>query len=211
MPRPARSATRALCTALLLLTSACVSRSIALETRLPERPPAPLYTLSDVPAFVIETDLSIVQKVEETGLIPLGLAYRWRFALGPEVTNGLEQSLGLVFAEVGVRDAPPSVTQRPALYLEPQIEAFDIAPLSLRTTLVLRYRLLDNRGQLLRHASIQGRSGFGIRQLAALFTGFLFPDAALSDSVERALQDVYTQLLADLDQREAAGRLDPRG
>src|SRR5262245_8946359 len=102
----ARSSARTLCSALLIATSACVSAPIALETRLPERPPTPVYKLYDVPVTVLATDLLIVRKVEQTGLVPLGFAYRWQFALGPEVASGLEQSLLLAFEEVAVRDAP---------------------------------------------------------------------------------------------------------
>ena len=191
---------------LLLSLTACVTTSIPLETRLPDRPPKPVYQLSDVPAFVVSTDLLTVRRVDESGLLPLGLG-SWRFALGPEVADGLEQSLRLVFEEVELRDAAPVVGDAPALWLEPQIKEFDIGAFSLRTRVVLDYRLVDNRGTVLREASIQGRSSFGTRQLLALFTGFLFPVSPLEDSVERALQDVYTQLVAELEALEAAGQL----
>ena len=206
MPK-ARSSALALCAALLSATSACVSAPIALETRLPVRPPTPVYKLYDVPVRVVATDLMMVRKVEQTGLVPLGFAYRWQFALGPEVASGLEQSLRLTFEEVELRDAPPQVTESPALYLEPQIRSFDIGAFSLRTDVVLVYRLLDNQGRVLREGSVEGRSSFRSLQLAALFTGFLFPAPALRDSVERALQDAYTQLLAQLDELQAAGLL----
>lgn len=203
----ARSSARALCALLLIATSACVSAPVALETRLPVRAPVPVYKLYDVPVSVVVTDLSMVRKVEQTGLLPLGFAYRWQFALGPEVASGLEQSLRLAFEEVELRDAPPERTESPALYLEPEIRSFDIGAFSLRTDVVLGYRLLDNQGRVLREGSVEGRSSFRSLQLAALFTGFLFPDPPLRDSVARALQDAYTQLLTQLDELQAAGLL----
>lgn len=190
--------------AILLLytaTLACVNSPVGLETKLPTRSPSG-PPRSDIPLFLVVSE-ALLDKEGEYMSGAIGI--RYKLPVGHELAKGLALSLRLAFEEVSVRQDPPVLGDEPALFLEPQLVNFQIRGFTERADLVVTYRLIDNRGRLIREATISEHSSFGRLQLVNLVANPIFLKPSLRDSTSRALCDVYEQLLGQMEELQSAG------
>ena len=154
----------------------------------------------------------------EGGLVMVGMAHTWEVKMGEALRSSIGPFFENYFDEVIVSSATNLVhaKDQPGLLIYPIVDHVNVSKVTLQTEVAINFHIVDSLGRRIYEYRATGdsplvggsRVALGLLSLTTPVVGDLLGKYVISNSVEEALMEAYTDLAVDLEQQIKAGIFD---